>query len=78
MEVIWMSTVSTLDLLHCRKLYVLVSVLPCLLVSGLVVFFLFPHSVLVDDNGIKVVTVQFDKKTSLVILTITVIHKCSY
>ncbi|XP_062975757.1 transmembrane protein 106C isoform X2 [Elgaria multicarinata webbii] len=53
------------------KLYVLVSVLLCLLVSGLVVFFLFPHSVLVDDNGIKVVTVWFDKKNSLVTLAIT-------
>uniref|UniRef100_A0A8D0DKM6 Transmembrane protein 106C n=1 Tax=Salvator merianae TaxID=96440 RepID=A0A8D0DKM6_SALMN len=53
------------------KLHVLVSVLLCLLVSGLVVFFLFPHSVLVDDNGIKVVTVWFDDKNSLVILAIT-------
>ncbi|XP_013909965.1 PREDICTED: transmembrane protein 106C [Thamnophis sirtalis] len=53
------------------KLYVSVSVLLCLLASGLVVFFLFPHSVLVDDNGIKVVTVWFDEKNSLVILSIT-------
>ncbi|XP_069735702.1 transmembrane protein 106C isoform X2 [Phaenicophaeus curvirostris] len=37
------------------KLYVLLSVLLCLLVSGLVVFFLFPHSVVVEDDGIKVV-----------------------
>ncbi|XP_064590789.1 transmembrane protein 106C isoform X2 [Zonotrichia leucophrys gambelii] len=37
------------------KLYVLLSVLLCLLLSGLGVFFLFPHSVLVDDDGIKVV-----------------------
>ncbi|XP_065718240.1 transmembrane protein 106C [Patagioenas fasciata] len=53
------------------KLYVLLSVLLCLLVSGLVVFFLFPHSVLVDDDGIKVVQVWFDKKNSVVILAIT-------
>ncbi|XP_053145806.1 transmembrane protein 106C isoform X3 [Hemicordylus capensis] len=53
------------------KLYVLVSVLLCLLVSGLVVFFLFPHSVLVDDNGIKVVTVWFDDENSIVVLAIT-------
>ncbi|KAF7240285.1 hypothetical protein EYD10_13050 [Varanus komodoensis] len=53
------------------KLYVVVSVLLCLLVSGLVVFFLFPHSVLVDDSGIKVVTVWFDEKNSLVVLAIT-------
>lgn len=61
-----------LAFVFCRKLYVSVSVLLCLLASGLVVFFLFPHSVLVDDNGIKVVTVWFDEKNSLVILAITV------
>ncbi|KAM6231098.1 transmembrane protein 106C isoform 1-T1 [Spheniscus humboldti] len=54
------------------KLYVLLSVLLCLLISGLVVFFLFPHSVLVDDDGIKVVQVWFDKKNSVVVLAITV------
>ncbi|KAF1547366.1 hypothetical protein FQV20_0016944, partial [Eudyptula albosignata] len=53
------------------KLYVLLSVLLCLLISGLVVFFLFPHSVLVDDDGIKVVQVWFDKKNSVVVLAIT-------
>lgn len=59
-----------------RKLYVLLSVLLCLLISGLVVFFLFPHSVLVDDGGIKVVRVWFDKKNSVVILAITVQFFC--
>ncbi|NWS12245.1 T106C protein, partial [Pachyramphus minor] len=53
------------------KLYVLLSVLLCLLVSGLVVFFLFPHSVLVEDDGIKVVQVWFDKKNSVILLAIT-------
>ncbi|XP_042747668.1 transmembrane protein 106C-like [Lagopus leucura] len=53
------------------KLYVLLSVLLCLLISGLVVFFLFPHSVLVDDGGIKVVQVWFDRKNSVVLLAIT-------
>ncbi|XP_074836376.1 transmembrane protein 106C isoform X1 [Carettochelys insculpta] len=53
------------------KFYVLLSVLLCLLISGLVVFFLFPHSVLVDDEGIKVVQVWFDQKNSIVILAIT-------
>uniref|UniRef100_A0A2I3NB44 Transmembrane protein 106C n=1 Tax=Papio anubis TaxID=9555 RepID=A0A2I3NB44_PAPAN len=52
------------------KQYVLLSILLCLLASGLVVFFLFPHSVLVDDDGIKVVKVTFNKQDSLVILTI--------
>lgn len=55
-----------------RKLYVLLSVLLCLLLSGLGVFFLFPHSVLVDDDGIKVVQVWFDRKNSAVLLAITV------
>ncbi|KAM7028305.1 LOW QUALITY PROTEIN: transmembrane protein 106C [Acridotheres tristis] len=54
------------------KLYVLLSVLLCLLLSGLGVFFLFPHSVLVDDDGIKVVQVWFDRKNSAVLLAITV------
>ncbi|KAM7080021.1 transmembrane protein 106C isoform 1-T2 [Ciconia maguari] len=58
------------------KLYVLLSVLLCLLISGLVVFFLFPHSVLVDDDGIKVVQVWFDKKNSVVVLAITVKFSC--
>uniref|UniRef100_A0A8D2PQU9 Transmembrane protein 106C n=1 Tax=Zosterops lateralis melanops TaxID=1220523 RepID=A0A8D2PQU9_ZOSLA len=53
------------------KFYVLLSVLLCLLLSGLGVFFLFPHSVLVDDDGIKVVQVWFDRKNSAVLLAIT-------
>ncbi|NWU91353.1 T106C protein, partial [Upupa epops] len=53
------------------KLYVFLSVLLCLLISGLVVFFLFPHSVLVDDDGIQVVRVWFDTKNSVVVLAIT-------
>ncbi|XP_037701976.1 transmembrane protein 106C [Choloepus didactylus] len=53
------------------KQYVLLSILLCLLASGWVVFLLFPHSVLVDDDGIKVVKVSFNQKDSLVILAIT-------
>nr|KAF6454068.1 transmembrane protein 106C [Molossus molossus] len=52
------------------KQYVLLSVLLCLLAFGLVVFFLFPHSVLVDDDGIRVMKVTFNKQDSLVILAI--------
>ncbi|KAM9673387.1 transmembrane protein 106C isoform 1-T3 [Trichechus inunguis] len=59
------------------KQYVLLSVLLCLLASGLVVFFLFPHSVLVDDDGIKVMKVLFNKEDSLVILAITATLKIS-
>ncbi|XP_048343582.1 transmembrane protein 106C [Sphaerodactylus townsendi] len=54
------------------KFYVLVSVLLCLLASGLVVFFLFPHSVHVEDDGVQVVKVWLDQKNSLILLTITV------
>ncbi|XP_010003995.1 PREDICTED: transmembrane protein 106C-like, partial [Chaetura pelagica] len=53
------------------KLYVLLSVLLCLLLTALVLFFLFPHSVLVEDDGIKLVRVWFDQKNSLVLLAIT-------
>ncbi|KAL1767656.1 hypothetical protein HispidOSU_029471 [Sigmodon hispidus] len=53
------------------KQYVLLSVVLCLLASGLVFFFLFPHSVLVDDDGIRVVKVTFNRQDSLVILGIT-------
>uniref|UniRef100_A0A1D5QSC1 Transmembrane protein 106C n=1 Tax=Macaca mulatta TaxID=9544 RepID=A0A1D5QSC1_MACMU len=60
------------------KQYVLLSILLCLLASGLVVFFLFPHSVLVDDDGIKVVKVTFNKQDSLVILTIMVSLRVSF
>ncbi|NWU87626.1 T106C protein, partial [Onychorhynchus coronatus] len=53
------------------KLYVLLSVLLCLLASGLVVFFLFPHSILVEDDGVKAVQVWFDEKNSAVLLAVT-------
>ncbi|XP_036991461.1 transmembrane protein 106C [Artibeus jamaicensis] len=52
------------------KQYVLLSVLLCLLAFGLVAFFLFPHSVLVDDDGIKVMKVTLNNHDSLVILAI--------
>nr|KAF6375588.1 transmembrane protein 106C [Pipistrellus kuhlii] len=52
------------------KQYVLLSVLLCLLAFGLVAFFLFPHSVLVDDDGIRVMNVTSNKEDSLVILAI--------
>ncbi|XP_016056551.1 PREDICTED: transmembrane protein 106C [Miniopterus natalensis] len=57
------------------KQYVLLSVLLCLLAFGLVAFFLFPHSVLVDDDGIRVMKVTFNKQDSLVILAIKVTLK---
>ncbi|XP_075447798.1 transmembrane protein 106C isoform X2 [Ascaphus truei] len=53
------------------KLYVMLSVLLCLLICGLVVFFLYPRTVLVQDGGIKMVKVWFDKENDVVILAMT-------
>lgn len=53
------------------KLYVLLSVLSCLLVSGLIVYFLFPRSVDVSNGGIKSALVTFNANTSTVYINIT-------
>ncbi|KAM4046557.1 transmembrane protein 106C [Anomaloglossus baeobatrachus] len=53
------------------KLYVVLSVLLCLLICGLVVFFLFPRAVLVQDGGIRMVQVWFDKENDIVNIAMT-------
>ncbi|XP_063808303.1 transmembrane protein 106C [Pseudophryne corroboree] len=53
------------------KLYVVLSVLLCLLICGLVVFFLFPRTVLVEDGGIRMVKVWFDNENHIVNLAMT-------
>ncbi|KAL4623669.1 transmembrane protein 106C [Arapaima gigas] len=53
------------------KLYVVLSVVLCLLASSLVAAFLFPRSVLVADNGIQAVTLRFDRNNSKVLINIT-------
>lgn len=53
------------------KLYVVLSVLLCLLICGFVVFFLFPRAVLVEDGGIRMVQVWFDKENDIVNLAMT-------
>ncbi|XP_059383252.1 transmembrane protein 106C [Carassius carassius] len=53
------------------KLYVVLSVILCLLASSLVAFFLFPRPVLVVDDGIRSVTVHFDRNNSKVIINMT-------
>ncbi|XP_062397132.1 transmembrane protein 106C [Sardina pilchardus] len=53
------------------KLYVVLSVVLCLLASSLVAFFLFPRSVGVDDDGIRTVTVHFDHNNSRVLINMT-------
>ncbi|KAJ8258185.1 hypothetical protein GJAV_G00194130 [Gymnothorax javanicus] len=53
------------------KLYVVVSVVLCLLASSLVAFFMFPRSVLIEDDGIRTVTVHFDRNNSKVIINMT-------
>ncbi|XP_061592766.1 transmembrane protein 106C [Cololabis saira] len=53
------------------KLYVVLSVVLCLLASSLVAFFLFPRSVVVEDAGIRSVTVQFDHSKTRVLMNLT-------
>ncbi|XP_053324159.1 transmembrane protein 106B [Spea bombifrons] len=53
------------------KLYVMVSVVLCLLLSGLALFFLFPRSVDIQYIGVKSVYVGYDESGSSVYLNIT-------
>ncbi|XP_014845588.1 PREDICTED: transmembrane protein 106C [Poecilia mexicana] len=53
------------------KLYVVLSVVVCLLASILVAFFLFPRSVVVVDAGIRSVTVHFDHTNKKVLMNMT-------
>ncbi|XP_035499963.1 transmembrane protein 106C [Scophthalmus maximus] len=53
------------------KLYVVLSVVLCLLASSLVAFFLFPRLVVVVDSGIRSVTVQFDHVNKKVLMNMT-------
>ncbi|XP_058498928.1 transmembrane protein 106C-like [Solea solea] len=53
------------------KLYVVLSVVLCLLASSLVAFFLFPRPVVVVDNGIRSVTVHFDHPNMKVLMNMT-------
>ncbi|KAG2467958.1 transmembrane protein 106C-like [Polypterus senegalus] len=53
------------------KLYVVISVIMCLFASSLVAFFLFPRSILVEDDGTKVVVVRFDKNHTKVFISMT-------
>lgn len=46
----------------CRKLYVTASVLLCLLLCGLAIFFLFPRSIDVSYVGVKSVVVSYDQE----------------
>ncbi|XP_075070143.1 transmembrane protein 106B [Mixophyes fleayi] len=53
------------------KLYVMVSVSVCLLLSGLALFFFFPRSVDVEYIGVKAVVVTYDERGAAVFLNIT-------
>uniref|UniRef100_UPI00398E3B25 transmembrane protein 106B-like n=1 Tax=Pristiophorus japonicus TaxID=55135 RepID=UPI00398E3B25 len=55
----------------CRKLYVTSSVILCLLLSGLAVFFLFPRSIDVSYVGVKSIYVSYDQVNRVVYLNIT-------
>lgn len=58
------------------KLYVTASVIVCLLLSSLAVFFLFPRSIDVDYVGVKSVYVSYDKSKRIVYLNVTVSCNC--
>ncbi|KAI7789773.1 transmembrane protein 106C [Triplophysa rosa] len=53
------------------KSYVVLSVILCLLASSLVAFFMFPRPMLVVDDGIRSVTVHFDRNNSKVLINMT-------
>ncbi|XP_054637027.1 transmembrane protein 106Ba isoform X1 [Dunckerocampus dactyliophorus] len=55
------------------KLYVMISVSVCLLLSGLAVFFLFPRSIDVSYVGVKSAYVAYDHQRQIIYLNITVI-----
>ncbi|XP_044284746.1 transmembrane protein 106B [Varanus komodoensis] len=53
------------------KLYVTASVIVCLLLSGLAVFFLFPRSIDVEYIGVKSVYVSYEEQRRVIYLNIT-------
>ncbi|XP_025933653.1 transmembrane protein 106B isoform X1 [Apteryx rowi] len=53
------------------KLYVTASVIVCLLLSGLAVFFLFPRSIDVQYIGVKSVYVTYEQSRRIIYLNIT-------
>ncbi|KAJ6666622.1 hypothetical protein lerEdw1_020345, partial [Lerista edwardsae] len=53
------------------KLYVTASVIVCLLLSGLAVFFLFPRSIEVEYIGVKSVYVDYEAEKRIIYLNIT-------
>ncbi|XP_054637028.1 transmembrane protein 106Ba isoform X2 [Dunckerocampus dactyliophorus] len=53
------------------KLYVMISVSVCLLLSGLAVFFLFPRSIDVSYVGVKSAYVAYDHQRQIIYLNIT-------
>ncbi|XP_042331722.1 transmembrane protein 106B [Sceloporus undulatus] len=53
------------------KLYVTASVIVCLLLSGLAVFFLFPRSIDVEYIGVKSVYVSYEAQRRIIYLNIT-------
>lgn len=53
------------------KQYVLLSIFFCLLACGLVMFFVFPRTMGVQDGGIRMVQVWFDKENAIVNIAMT-------
>lgn len=64
--------------LHChRTLYVSLSVVLCLLLSGLAVFFLFPRTIDVSYVGVKSAYVTYNRDQRIIYINITVISIAS-
>lgn len=59
-------------MLSCRKLYVSLAVVICLLMSCLIIFFLFPRSINVQPAGLNASSIAFDAAISSIILNMTV------
>ncbi|XP_073469765.1 transmembrane protein 106C [Aquarana catesbeiana] len=53
------------------KQYVFLSIFLCLLTCGLVMFFVFPRTMGVQDGGIRMVQVWFDKENAIVNIAMT-------
>ena len=55
-----------------RKLYVILAVVICLIASALVLFFLFPRSVTIEQDKIIRHNVTIDRNTSTTVITLWV------
>lgn len=64
-------------MLSCRKLYVSLAVTICLLMSSLIIFFLFPRSIAVQPAGLNASSIAFNSTISSIDLNMTVSSQLS-